>query len=213
MGPSIPTWPHRPMLHTPDTPSDPSLVYPPADLGEQCYPRSSCGVRDCRAGRAQWCQQLLSVAADSNDKRLPEVSRACVTVLGALALSDAQRYVGSWMNSGSGCDFILSAEPMVSSRGSTSTRGGKYLAFFGEHRSEIMFGVLVVVLRRDRVAILRFSAGQRQVSLVASLQVLKAIWLGSGRGRYPVLWPSCKRARWRSCVSAISHFSLFDWDA
>jgi hypothetical protein len=30
-----------------------------------------------------------------------------------------------------------------------------------------MFGVLVVVLRRDRVAILRFSTGQRQISLVA----------------------------------------------
>ena len=28
-------------------------------------------------------EQLLSVAADSNDKRLPEVARACVTVLGA----------------------------------------------------------------------------------------------------------------------------------
>ena len=50
-----------------------------------------------------------------------------------------------------------------------------------------MFGVLVVVLRRDRVAILRFSTGQRQISLVASLQVLKAIWLGSGCGRYPAL--------------------------
>src|SRR3984885_8915286 len=28
-------------------------------------------------------EQLLSLAADSNDKRLPEVARACVTVLGA----------------------------------------------------------------------------------------------------------------------------------
>jgi len=72
------------------------------------------------------------------------------------------------------------------------------LTFFGEHRSVVMFGVLVVVLCRDRVAILRFSTGQRQIALIASLQVLKAIWLGSGRGRYPVLWPSCKRARWRS---------------
>jgi hypothetical protein len=52
---------------------------------------------------------------------------------------------------------------MVSSRGSTSARGGKYLTFFGGHRSEKMFGVLVVALRRDRIAILRFSTGQRQM--------------------------------------------------
>src|ERR1700723_4049823 len=35
-----------------------------------------------RVGR-NGVEQLLSVAADSNDKRLPEVARACVTVLGA----------------------------------------------------------------------------------------------------------------------------------
>jgi hypothetical protein len=50
-----------------------------------------------------------------------------------------------------------------------------------------MFGVLIVVLCRNRIAILSFSTGQHQISLVAYLQVLKAIWLGSGRGRYPVL--------------------------
>ena len=35
------------------------------------------------------------------------------------------------------------------------------------HRSEVMFSVLVVILRRDHVATLRFSAGQRQISLIA----------------------------------------------
>jgi hypothetical protein len=37
-----------------------------------------------------------------------------------------------------------------------------------------MFGMLVVVLRRDGIAILRFSTRQRQISFIASLQVLKA---------------------------------------
>ena len=40
--------------------------------------------------------------------------------------------------------------------------------------------MLVVVFCRDRIAILRFSTGQRQISLIASLQVLKAIWLRVG---------------------------------
>jgi len=45
-----------------------------------------------------------------------------------------------------------------------------------------MFGVLVVVLCRDGIAILRFSTGQRQISLIASLQVLKALWFESDAG-------------------------------
>jgi hypothetical protein len=53
------------------------------------------------------------------------------------------------------------------------------LCLFGEHRSEIMFGVLVVILCGDRIAMLRFGAGQRQILLIASLQVLKAPWFGS----------------------------------
>jgi hypothetical protein len=62
----------------------------------------------------------------------------------------------------------------------TYARGGTSLCLFGEHRSEIMFGVLVVVLCHDRIAILSFSTGQRQISLIASLQVLKTLWLRSG---------------------------------
>ena len=42
-----------------------------------------------------------------------------------------------------------------------------------------MFGVLIVVFCRNRIAILRFSTGQRQISLIAVLHVLKA--LDSGR--------------------------------
>ena len=40
----------------PDAAPYPSFVYPPADLGDQCHPRSSCRVRDRRAGRTQWCR-------------------------------------------------------------------------------------------------------------------------------------------------------------
>ena len=35
------------------------------------------------------------------------------------------------------------------------------------HRSEVMFSMLVIVLCRDRIAILRFSAGKLQISLIA----------------------------------------------
>ena len=48
------------------------------------------------------------------------------------------------------------------------------------HRSEVMFIVLVVVLCRDRIAILSFGAGQRQISLIALFHVLKALRLSSG---------------------------------
>ena len=34
----------------------PSLVHPPADLGDQRRPCPFCGVRHRRAGRAQWCR-------------------------------------------------------------------------------------------------------------------------------------------------------------
>jgi transposase len=50
-------------------------------------------------------EQLLSVAADSNDKRLPEVARACVTALGAqLRMLKAQilefdRMINAWHRS------------------------------------------------------------------------------------------------------------------
>jgi hypothetical protein len=41
-------------------------------------------------------------------------------------------------------------------------------------------GVLVIVLCRDRVADLGFSAGERQVPLVVSSRVLRAYRLGAG---------------------------------
>ena len=41
-----------------------------------------------------------------------------------------------------------------------------------------MFGVLVVVLCPDRVADLGFSAGERQIPLIVSLRVLRALARG-----------------------------------
>jgi hypothetical protein len=40
------------------------------------------------------------------------------------------------------------------------------------HRSEIMLGVLEVVLRRDRIAVLDFGSGERQIPLITSLGAL-----------------------------------------
>ena len=50
-------------------------------------------------------EQFLSVAADSNDKRLPEVARACVTVLGAqlqtlkVQILEFDRMIRAWHRS------------------------------------------------------------------------------------------------------------------
>ena len=55
------------------------------------------------------------------------------------------------------------------------------------HRSEIMFGVLVVILCPDRVADLGFSTGERQTPLIVSLRVLGALRLGASGTRCPAL--------------------------
>jgi hypothetical protein len=48
------------------------------------------------------------------------------------------------------------------------------------HRSEIMLGVLVVVLRPDDIPRLGLSLGESNIPLVASLRVLGAPLLGTG---------------------------------
>jgi hypothetical protein len=55
------------------------------------------------------------------------------------------------------------------------------------HRSEIMFGVLVIVLCSDCVADLGFSAGERQIPFVVSSRVLRAYRLGASGARCPPL--------------------------
>jgi hypothetical protein len=87
------------------------------------------------------------------------------------------------------------------------------------HRPKIMFGVLVVVLCRDCIAILCFHPGQRQIPLIALFQVLKALRLKTGCDRHPALgldssW--CHRPELpcsRRWPYAISHFSPFDGSA
>jgi hypothetical protein len=55
------------------------------------------------------------------------------------------------------------------------------------HQSEIMFGVLVVVFCPDWVAALGFSLGERQIPVIVSSRVVRALWLWSGRIRCPPL--------------------------
>ena len=56
------------------------------------------------------------------------------------------------------------------------------------HRSEIMFGVLVVVFRGDGVAVLGFSSRECQIPLIVSLGIGRARRCGPGTRR-----PRCAR--------------------
>ena len=51
----------------------------------------------------------------------------------------------------------------------------------------IVLGVLIVVLRPDYVAGLGLSPGERQIPLIVSLRVLRALRLGAGGTRCPPL--------------------------
>jgi len=55
------------------------------------------------------------------------------------------------------------------------------------HHSEIVFGVLVVVLRRDPIAGAGFSLGQCQIPLIVSLRVVRALRLCTDGTRCPPL--------------------------
>jgi len=77
-----------------------------------------------------------------------------------------------------------------------------------------MFGVLVVILCPDRVADLGFSTGERQIPLIVSLRVLRALRLGAGGTRCPPLRAGSKwccrsgLARTHDCLWAILRGSL-----
>ena len=58
--------------------------------------------------------------------------------------------------------------------------------FVRRHSSEIMFGVLVVVFRGDRVATLSFRSGERQIPLIVSLRTGRVRRFGAGT-RHPSL--------------------------
>ena len=74
-----------------------------------------------------------------------------------------------------------------------------------------MFGVLIVVLGSDDIAGLDFSLGQRQIPLVASLRILKALRPFARAIRIPTAWsglqmmpPICVGVN--SCLS-LGHFA------
>jgi transposase len=50
---------------------------------QQTDPDSSCRVWDCGAVGRNGVEQLLNVVANPNDKRVPEIARACLLALGA----------------------------------------------------------------------------------------------------------------------------------
>jgi hypothetical protein len=52
-----------------------------------------------------------------------------------------------------------------------------------------MFGVLVVILRPDQIAGLGFGLGQRQISLIVSLRVLRALLLRAAAIIITILCP------------------------
>ena len=58
-------------------------VHPSADVGDQCDPSSSCRVRDRAPVGRHGVEELLTVVADVNDRRVPEIARACLSALGA----------------------------------------------------------------------------------------------------------------------------------
>jgi hypothetical protein len=60
------------------------------------------------------------------------------------------------------------------------------------HSSEIMFGVLVVILCGDGVAVLGFSTGERQIPLIVSLRIGRARRFGAGT-RHPTLCAATDR--------------------
>jgi hypothetical protein len=66
-----------------------------------------------------------------------------------------------------------------------------------------VFGVLVVFLRRDYVAGLSLSLGQREIPLIASLRILRAPRLGVGDIRCPLR--SRNRAQGLMAAKSIGH--------
>ena len=57
---------------------------------------------------------------------------------------------------------------------SVSRQGSLFRFSVRGHRSEIVFRVLVIVLRADPIAGLDLRLGQREIALVASLRVMRA---------------------------------------
>ncbi len=67
------------------------------------------------------------------------------------------------------------------------------------HRSEIMFGVLVVIFCGDCVAVLGFSTGERQIPLIVSLRIGRARRCGPGT-RHPTLCAATDCRPWAAVI-------------
>jgi hypothetical protein len=94
-----------PAAKLPDAPSNTPSAHPVASVGDQCHPGSFRGVWHRGSGRRNGVDQQLSVVADGNDKRLPEVARAYWAALGVqLRVLKAQilefdRMINTWHRS------------------------------------------------------------------------------------------------------------------
>jgi len=60
----------------------PASVHASADLGDQCNPGPSCRVRIVAPVGRHGVEELLNVVTDPNDKRVPDIARACLSALG-----------------------------------------------------------------------------------------------------------------------------------
>src|SRR5947209_5722755 len=102
-----------------------------------------------------------------------------------------------WRGGKASCKNARSTEnrtcPQYATRGAPATprrnRCTKSLCRFWVrgHRSEIMFGVLVVVLCPDCVADQGLGTGERQIALIVSLRISRPVRLGAAGARCPPL--------------------------
>ena len=107
------------------------------------------------------------------------------------------RPVRSPLHSSSVCSQRMEAD--TSGVGAPKSRSKPTISF-RRHRSEIMFGVLVVVFRGDGVAVLGFSSRECQIPLIVSLGILR---FGTGGIRNPTLCVARDRPG-----SAVIHVAL-----
>jgi len=95
--------------------------------------------------------------------------------------------------------FFLGHTPRSTDSVHTRPRSGsnRLFRFVRRHRSEIMFGVLVVILCGDGVAVLGFSSRECQIPLIVSLGILR---FGTGGIRNPTLCAATDCRPWAAVI-------------